>query len=411
MPRGEIANRLGVDAVLEGVLSVLDGSAGRPGRLRLDATLRTGTGATLWSGFAVRNRGESAALLSDIASNVARAVRVPVTAEEKARLRQVRRTNPAAEEAYLQGRVQLSGFGPEPAQRALAAFQRASTLDPNYGEAHAGAALAYLKLGAFSVLSHPDARLSARAEIRKAFESGEDIAEAHAAEADVKFLYDWDWEGAERDYRRSLDLNPSLVQARNNFAQVLATRGRFDESLRIAEETLRMDPESIDALISQGLLLYYKRDFTTAQAVSDRAVAQEPGNPAAHFLLSRVAEAQGRYADALAAADQALQLSGTPGVNLRVATIRLQALSGRKDEALVAANALVKAGQQGTLRVRPRDRAYLYLGLGQAQAALDAFAEAFDERDPTLVWLPVEPRVDVLRTDPRFQALLRQLAE
>ena len=84
MPRGEIANRLGVDAVLEGVLTVLDGSAGRPGRLRLDATLRAGTGATLWSGFAVRNRGESAALLSDIASHVARAVRVPVTAEEKA---------------------------------------------------------------------------------------------------------------------------------------------------------------------------------------------------------------------------------------------------------------------------------------------------------------------------------------
>ena len=192
---------------------------------------------------------------------------------------------------------------------------------------------------------------------------------------------------------------------------MLATRGRFDESLRIAEETLRIDPESIDALISHGLLLYYKRDFTAAQAVGDRAVAQEPGNPAAHFLLSRVAEAQGRYADALAAAEQASQLSGTPGVNLRVATIRLQALSGRRDEALVAATALVKAGQQGTLRVRPRDRAYLYLGLGQTQAALDAFAEAFDERDPTLVWLPVEPRVDVLRTDPRFQALLQQLAE
>jgi len=411
MPSGEIASRLGVDAVLEGVLSVVDGSAGGPGRLRVDATLRAGTGAKLWSGYAVRNRGESAALLSEIARNVARAVRVPVTAEERARLRQVRRTNPAAEEAYLQGRVQLSGFGPEPAQRALAAFQRAATLDPNYGEAHAGAALAYLKLGAFSVLSHPDARLSARAEIRKAFESGEDIAEAHAAEADVKFLYDWDWDGAERDYLRSLDLNPGLIQARNNYAQVLAARGRSDESLRISEETLRMDPESIDALISHGVLLYYKRDFTAAQAVSDRAVAQEPGNPAAHFLQSRVAEAQGRYDDALAAAGQASELSGTPGVNVRVATIRLQALSGRKDDALAAAAALLKAGQRGTVRVRPRDRAYLYLGLGQTQAALDAFAEAFDERDPTLVWLPVEPRVDVLRNAPRFQALLQQLAE
>ena len=409
-PPTEIGSLLGVDALLEGVLSVAARGTG-PEEVTLQTSLiSASSGRPLWSGTFQAPRGEVRAMLSRAAKALALAVNAPVTGAESLRLGQLRPTSPAAEEAYLQGRLHLAGYGPEPARRALASFQRAVDLDSNYAAAHAGAALAYVKLAGFGVLSHADARLSARAEIRKALDSGEDIAEAHAAEADIKLLYDWDWAGAERELRRSLDLNPGFVYARNVYAQLLAAERRFDESLKISEETLQIDPNSSTATVNHGMLLYYKRDFSAARELAQRAVQQEPNDPAAHFLQARVFEAQRRYAEALAAANQAVQLAGNPGVNLRVVVIRLLALAGHPDEARAAAGELESAGTKGTLRVRPRDLAYLYLGLGRTAAALDAFEAAFDERDPSLVWLPVEPRVDVLRKEPRFQTLLQKLA-
>ena len=175
-PRTEIAHQLGVDAILEGTLSG-DGATGQ--NVTLNAKLiAAGSGSTLWSGSFTKPRGESAALLADTARALAEAVHAPMTGNENLRLRQVRSTNPAAEEAYLQGRLHLATYGPEPAQRALDAFNRALSFDSGYGAAHAGAAIAYMRLGDAGVLSLADARQSALADIRKAFDGGDDGAEA-----------------------------------------------------------------------------------------------------------------------------------------------------------------------------------------------------------------------------------------
>jgi tetratricopeptide (TPR) repeat protein len=410
LPRTEIARQLQVDAVLDGAITVLDGSPDGPGSLRLDATLiAAASGAKLWSGSAVRRRGDSAALLSDLARSMTRAVRAQVTKDEALRLRQVRRTNPAAEEAYLQGRLHLAGYGKEAADRALKSFQRAIDADPSYTAAHASAAFAYVKLAGFGGISHGEARLLARAEIRKAFETGDDIAEAHAAEADLRFLYDWDWEGAEKELQRSIDLNPSFMYARNVYAQLLAAQKRFDEMLILSEGSLRMDPQSLDALVNHGMLLYYKRDYAAAEQVSQRALSMQPGNESALLLLTRVVEAQGRFDEALTTANEAARLARDAGLNLRVVVIRLQALAGHVDEARIAARALEKAGRDGTVRVRARDLAYMYIALGRTKDALDQFERALDERDPALVWLTVAPRVDPLRKEPRFQAILQKI--
>jgi serine/threonine-protein kinase len=407
-PAGEIAKALGVDAVLKGTLTA---DSGTGGNVRLDAQLLSaGTGAMLWAGGFGRPRGEFSALLSDTVRALAAAVHVPVTGGESTRLAQVRTTTPAAEEAYLQGRLHLASYGPIPADRALKSFQRAIELDPGFDAAHAGAALAYLRLGGTNVLTHSDARQSALAEVRKAFASGVDIAEAHAALGDIQFLYDWDWRGAEREYRRSLDLNPGFITARKIFSQMLATRGRFDEALAISEETLRIDPQSMDGLIAHGMLLYYKRDFDAATKVANRALIEDPGNPAGALLAARIAEAQGKYDEGYERIKQAWQLSGDGGVNLRVLVIRLQALSGDVDGARAARADLEQAAQGGTLRLHDRDRALLALAFNENQQALDAFDRAFRDRDPALVWLPVDPRVDVLRREPRFVTMLQKLS-
>jgi len=407
-PASEIAKTLGVDAVLQGTLTAENGG----GNVRLDAQLLSaGTGSTLWAGGFGRPRGEVAALLSDTARALAAAVHVPITGAETTRLTQVRATSPAAEEAYLQGRLNLSNYGPGPAERALKSFQRAFELDPGFAAAHAGAALAYLRLGGTNVLTHSDARQSALAEVRKAMASGVDVAEAHAALGDIQFLYDWDWRGAEREYRRSLDLNPGFVTARKIFSQMLATRGRFDEAIALSEETLRLDPQSMDGLIAHGMLLYYKRDFDGAMKVAQRALTEDPGNPAGSLLAARVAEAQGRYDDAFASIKQAWQLSGNGGVNLRVLVIRLQALSGDVEGARAARAELESSAQAGTARLHDRDRALMSLAFGENRQALDAFDLGFGDRDPALVWLPVDPRVDALRRDPRFVLMLQKLSQ
>jgi serine/threonine-protein kinase len=409
-PIPEIASLLGVDAVLRGDFDVVKQGTG-PDQVRLQANLVSGaSGQALWSGTFQASRGEIRTMLSQAATALASAVNAPLTGPEKTRLTQVRSTNAAAEEAYFQGRLHLAGYGPEPARRALASFQRAVALDDSYAAAHAGAALAYVKLAGFGVVSHADARVSARAEIRKAVEHGEGIAEAHAAEADIRLLYDWDWRGAEKELRRSLDLNPGFTSARNVYAQLLAAERRFDEALAISGETLQIDPNSTTATVNHGMILYYKRDFTGAQEFARRALAQDPSDPAAHVLEARVLEAQGQYDKAFAAAKRTIELTGNPGVSVRVVAIRLMAMAGYQDEAREAAAELENAGRQGTLRVRPRDLAYLHLGFGRPAAALDAFESAFDERDPSLVWLPVDPRVDPLRREPRFATMLKKLS-
>ena len=406
--RSEIAKLLGVDAVLEGTLSADDVDSGN---LRLNARLiAAGHDAILWSGVFGRPRGEVAALLADAAKALADAVNAPLTGAETSRLRQVRSTSPEAEEAYLQGRMHLASFGPDPARRALKSFERVFEMDPGHAAAHAAAARAYLRLGGTNVLTHTDARLSALAEVRKAFDDGADIAEAHAALGDIKFLYDWDWRGAEREYRRSLDLNPGFVPARKTFAQMLSTLGRFDEALAISEETQRTDPQSIDGLISHGMLLYYMRDLHGASGVAARVMSQEPSNPAGHLLGARVAEAQGRFDEGFGMMKRAWELAGEGGVNLRVLVIRLQALSGDVSGARAAMTELEHAARGGTVRLNPRDRALVALGFGDTEEALNAFDLAFGERDPALVWMPVDPRVDSLRSEPRFRAMLKKLS-
>jgi serine/threonine protein kinase/tetratricopeptide (TPR) repeat protein len=408
-PAQEIAKVLGVDAVLEGVLTATDEGGTDRGKLRLDAKLVSAAGTPLWQGSATRRRGESEALLSDIARMVTRAIRARVEPDEESRLRQVRRTNRVAEEAYLQGRLHLVGMSRAESGRALDSFLRAIDADPDYAAAHASAALAYVKFAAFGGMTHGEARSKASYEVRRASETGEEIAETHAAAADIKLLYDWDWEGAERELRRSLDLNPGFLYARNVYAQFLARQQRFDESLKLSEESLAMDPQSVDALVNHGMLLYYKRDYAAADEVSQRALTMQPASGGALILRSRVAEAQQRYDDALAAALEAGRIAGDENVNVRVVIIRLQALAGHLAEARAATAALERAAREGKLLVRARDFAYVYLGLGRRDEALSHFERAVDERDPLLVWLSVEPRVDPLRTEPRFQAILKKI--
>ena len=408
-PRG-IARALDVDALLETTLSTAGGSGGETARVRVRARLvAAGTQGVVWSEEFDRQRGDSLAISSAIAGAITRAVNAVVTPSESARLTSVRQTNPEAEEAYLLGRTHLDQYGAGSADLALKAFGRALRLDPQHAGAHAGAARAYVMLGLNGTVSHTQARAEALREVRRALDLDQDLAEAHATLAHIHFIYDWDWPGAEHEFKRSLELNASSPYARTFYAEYLAALHRFDESSLQAETAKRLDPESGAAARRYALVLYYRHDFTAAEGARQEAMAIEPNNAGGPLLEGRIAEARGFFSNALDATGRALQLSGGGGVPLRVQEIRQQALAGRRDDALTGLLTLQREAARRTIRLSARDLAYIHLALGDKDEALELFGQAVGERDPTLVWLGVDPRVEILKRDARFRQLLQAI--
>jgi TolB-like protein/tetratricopeptide (TPR) repeat protein len=403
-----IGRELGVDHLLEGTV-LADAAPGGAPRVRVNVRLlAAGTGATLWTDTFQRELGDTFAIQSEIARAVAEAVGATLTRGESNRLIRQRSTSPAAAEAYLQGRVHLSEYGVSAARRALESFERAIAIDSNHAAAHAGVARAIVRLGLGGELVQADARARSLAAVRAALDL-DDLAEAHAAAADIRFFYDWDLPGAEREYLRSLELNPSFNYARTYYAQLLSALQRHDEARRQVEEARRLDPQSGEAVRMQALIHYYARAYRDAADVLEQALLMQPDAAGTYLLLGRVAEAEGRYADALELTTRAADLSDGGGVPLRVNLVRLEALNGRRDQAQKALEALLGEASERRIHVSARDLGYVQLGLGHVEEALAAFERSLEERDPSLVWLGVDPRCDELRQHPRFRAILQTI--
>lgn len=406
-----IADALDVDALLETTLSTSGGSAGETLRVKVRARLvAAGTQGVVWSQEFDGPRGGSLLLPRDIVRALASAVNAPMTKDEADRLGlDKQQISTAAEDAYLLGRTHLDQYGAGSADLALKAFGRAMQLAPNYAGAHAGAARAYVLLGMTGTISQAQARAEALGQVRSALDLDENLAEAHTTLATIRFLYDWDWSGAEREFLRSLELNGSSGYARMFYADFLATRRRFDESLSQAETAKRLDPESGAAARRYALFLYYKHDFAAAERAYQDAVVIEPSNAGLPLLEGRIAEARGLFTKALDATGRAVQLSGRGGVGLKVQEIRQQALAGRREEALAGLQALQREAARLTIRLSARDLAYIQLAFGNKDQALELFGQSVGDRDPTVVWLGIDPRLDGLQREERFRQLLRAI--
>ena len=410
LPPKEIADRLGVDAWLETTVSAGSPSPSTGDGVKVRVKLiAAGTQNQVWTGLFERPRGETSALQADIAEAIVRAVGLTATTTEAERFKSVRQTSPRAEEAYLLGRFHLDQYGAGSADQALKAFDSAIALDPRHAAAYAGAARAHVSLGVNGAITQAQARARALGAARHAIEIDDGLAEAHAALAHIYFLYDWDWSAAEREFRRSLDLNPNSRYARTFYADCLAALGRFDEAVTHAEMAKRLDPQSGMAAREYALVLYYKRDFDAAELALREASAIEPNAAGGFLLQGRIDEARGRFEEALEATTRTAELSGGGRAPLRIAVIRLEALAGRRAEAADQFQALQREAASRAIRLTPRDLAYAQLAFGNTRAALDLFAQALDDRDPSLVWLGVDPRVDSLRKDSRFGAMLRTI--
>ena len=184
---------------------------------------------------------------------------------------------------------------------------------------------------------------------------------------------------------------------------------RFPESLKQSEVARSLDPQSTQVIVSNTVVLLYARKFSDAERVLQEALLQQSESAGVYLMRGRVAEAQGHYEEALGFVEHAVKLPGGDSVPMLVTLLQLQARSGRRDEAIAGLEALERQAASENLRLTHRDRAYVMLALGDQARACDEFERSFEERDSGLMWLSVDPRVDALRSNPRFQAVLKRM--
>jgi eukaryotic-like serine/threonine-protein kinase len=410
IPVRDIARTLRVGSVLEGSIKVGEPNASGARSVSVNARLiAAGTDTQLWAQTFERQLGDALAIEADIARAVSRAINVALSPGEAARFDQGQTTNQAAAEAYFQGRYHNAQFGTDNFRRAITAFERAIQLDPKYALPHAGMAWAYMGLGTSGKTSQAEARAAALTAASRALELDNALPEAHSAMADIKFLYDWDWQGAELAYRRAIELNPSFSLARTQHARLLSARGVVKEAVEEARRAEQLDPLSAEVAQTVGLMLYYARDYDGASRQLAHALDLDPNLARAHIALSRVYEARRDWKPAIASAERALALTGGNDLIVQSHLARLRTLAGNPADGRRKLQELEALNRTGKAHLAPQYLAYLHSALGARERAFALLERAVAERDPNILWLNVDPRLDTYRDAPRFQELVRRV--
>ncbi|MEE8607732.1 MAG: tetratricopeptide repeat protein, partial [Nitrospiraceae bacterium] len=399
----EIARELGVDAVIEGTVR----RAGNQVRITVQL-IEAATDKHLFAESYQRELRDVLALQSSVAQAIAREIKVTVTPEEEARLARARPVDPEAYQLTLKGNFLLEKRTEESFRKAIDNYQQAIEKDPSYAPAYAGLALGYTELGGWHASLPPTAvHATAKEAALKALELDDTLAEAHLALGAIKQLFEWDWAGAGRSFRRGVELNPSSVGPRIFYANYLKAMGRFEESIAFGKETLRIDPLSPVAYNELGWALEYAGRDEEALEQYRKGLELDPDFPQSLWVLASFDLKKGRMEKAVAECEKSIRaLARRPPLALGVDGY-LCGMAGRRAEALRILNHLKERAEKEY--VPASALAHIYLGLGKTEQTLQLLEQAYADHDVVLVWLKVAAIYDPLRSDPRFQDLLRRM--
>ncbi|HEY3203865.1 MAG TPA: protein kinase, partial [Thermoanaerobaculia bacterium] len=398
-PLPEIARALNVDAVVEGSV-LLSGN-----RVRVTAQLIQARGDRhLWAKSYERDLREVLSLQGEVARAIAQEIQAKLTPQEQASLSATRPVDSEAHEAYLKGRYSLNKSTEESIRKAIEYFNQAIAKDPGSGRAYAGLADSYSALR--SVYAAPrEVMPKAKAAAIKAVELDEKLPEAHVSLANVKFFYDFDWPGAEKEFQRALELNPNSADAHEAYATYLAAMERHAEAATHIERAERLDPLSLLVLTDAAWVFYCAREYDQAIEASRKAVDLDQRFWPAYTYLGLAYEKKGRFAEAIAALEKARELDDNPTILEMLGGA--YAASGRRDDARKVLGELTERSKKGY--VCPYEVATVYVGLGEKDSALRWLEKAEEDRADCVPWMRPDPKLDPLRSDPRFRELLRRV--
>jgi eukaryotic-like serine/threonine-protein kinase len=398
----EIARELNVEGVVEG--SVMRSA----NRVRITAQLiHAQTDKHLWAETYERDLGDVLRLQGEVAQAIAKQVRIQLTAQQQARLRSAPAVNPQALEVYLKGRFYLTaGFStPQRIKEAQSYFEEAIREDSGFALAYVGLADCYSFLGDFRRLPPEDTYRQVKETIRKALELDDTLGEAHTTLGYLGWRHEWDWQTAEREFKYALELNPNYVQGRGWLALYLGWSGRRAEALAEVATNRILDPGSPFA--DESMVYYHLRDYTAMVEQARRYVTSHPNDWTAHYHLAVGYEGSGRPLEAIPEYQKAVELS-EGDTDPTAALAHAYASTGRRAEAEKILRELER--QSKSSYVSPYMMATIYAGLGDREKAFEFLERAYQERSPDIPYfLKADLRIDTLRSDPRFQDLLRRV--
>ncbi|MFZ1929172.1 MAG: tetratricopeptide repeat protein, partial [Candidatus Sulfotelmatobacter sp.] len=395
----QIGQELGVDALIEGTVE----RVGNRVRIRVQL-IDASTDRHLWARSYDHELKDVLLLQSTAAHDIATEIEGQVVASPaQVRASNERTVQTDAYEAYLKGRFFWNKRSLQSLQQAVKYFQQAIALDPTYARAYAGLAESYAIMGYMVSPSNEQAQ-KGRAAARRAIELDDQLPEAHTALGFIAENHDWDWQTAEKEYQRAIQLNPSYATGHQLYAECLALQGRFDEAFPEIERARQLDPLSLIIATDNGAILFFSHQYDRAIEQFRAVLEMDPNFPRAHMVITAYVQ-KGLFDDALADAE---------GLHRREASswswgalAYIYGRSGQRAKAKFALQQLERVSQSQV--VDPISFATACIGMGDKEKALVWLQRAYQWHSSSLTALKVDPTYDPLRNDPRFQALVRRV--
>ncbi|MFZ0062449.1 MAG: protein kinase [Pyrinomonadaceae bacterium] len=396
-----VGRELNVRAVLTGEIK----QAGDDVRIAVELMDVEGN-RSIWGDTYQRKTADIQSIQRDIAKNVSERLRLKLTAADQDQLAKSYTDSGDAYQAYLKGRYYWNKRSDEGFKQAIFFFQEAIAKDPTYALAYTGLADCYTLRSDYGFLAPQEGYALAKGAVTLALKYDDSLAEAHTSLASIKAVADWDWQGAENEYRRAIELNPKYPTAHHWFGAQLLLQGRFDEALQEIRKAQHLDPLSLGINKDLAVALLYARNYDKALEQCRKTLEIEPQFGAMFTYIAQIYELQQKYPEATAELEKAHAAAPDDG-EVTYGLGQAYALMGRKDEALNIANDLHQPGKQNVYL--PKEAAYLYSLLGEKEQAIAILQKAAENHYLAVAELKMDPRLTELRKDARIVELLQKI--
>ncbi|MBA3715958.1 MAG: winged helix-turn-helix domain-containing protein [Pyrinomonadaceae bacterium] len=394
---------LRVDAVLDGTVQRADD------RIRVNVQLlKIGDDTILWADKFDETFTNIFAVQDSISEQVAQVLSQRLSREELTQLRKSPTENVEAYQLYIKGRYFWEKRTEQGIKKGIQFAEQIIGIDPTFVSAYVGLADSYSFLGEYLHLDPNKAFPKAKEAALKALEIDATLAEPHAALAETLLFHDWDWDGAEREYRQAIELNPNYASAQHFYTWLLMMQGRFDEAQFRIEQAQKIDPGSLTLNTAVGLPAYFSRDYDRAIKQFRQTLDLDPDYIHAHYYLGAALTHKGMYREAIAEFEAHRRLWVDDYVQQARALLGYTyAVQDNRSAALNVLNELRE--QQNRRYISPYCTAIVYAGLGESEQALAELERALRERAAWMVFIKSDPWFDTLRSDPRFADLVRHI--
>jgi eukaryotic-like serine/threonine-protein kinase len=396
-----VGRELNVRAVLTGRI-MQSGESLRIGAELVDVA----TGSQLWGAQYHRKPGDIFAIQDEISNEISEKLRLKLTRDEKKRFSKRPTGDAEAYRLYLKGRHHWDRWTEDGFYKAIEYFQLAVEKDPSYALAHCGVADSYVLLGWNSYLPPKQAFPKAKMAAMRALRLDPDLGEAHAPLAAVLWLHEWQWNQARAEFQRSLALNPSYPTANHWFAEYVMTMGRPAEAIEKMKASQELDPLSLIISVAIGWANYMARRYDDAIEQLRRTVELEPHYPVTYWILGALLRKMGQLEQAIAEGEKGVKLSGGSPL-MSAALAQTLATAGERAKAIQILDDLSNLAKQKY--VSPYFFAGIHIGLGEHDRAMEFLEQSYNELCHWLIYLHIDPSMDALRSNPRFQDLLGRI--